>query len=195
MLSLDRILETAIALGLGSFSVAGVARSLEVTDMAIYRYVRNREDLYTRAAARAHASFPPAPDPERGWKAHLLDVADNAWRLAHRHPGIERYLLDGPYHPDTLAVFDTSIARFLAVAPEFGPEQAYVLLSRVTSVALAAADNALSRRYQDDPDRPGELFGWTVRALVDGMEGLLARGDLPANRAAMSLGPENVISP
>ncbi|GAA3248521.1 hypothetical protein GCM10017691_58750 [Pseudonocardia petroleophila] len=194
MLSLDRILETAIALGLDRFSVAGVARDLGVTDMAIYRYVRGRDDLYTRAAARAHASFPlPRSHPQ--WRAHLLEVAENAWLLAHRHPGVERYLLDGPYHPETLAVFDAGIARLRALHPDFGPEEAYVLLSRVTSVALAAADNALSRRYQEDPDRPGELFGWTVRALVDGMAGLLERGDLPTNRAALTLGPESAVSP
>jgi AcrR family transcriptional regulator len=194
VLSLDRILGTAIALGLDRFSVAGVARDLGVTDMAIYRYVRSRDDLYARAAARAHATF-PEPRVPPGWQDYLVEVADHAWHLAHRHPGIERYLLDGPYHPETLAAFDASIGRLRALAPEFGPEEAYVLLSRVTSVALAAADNALSRRYQEDPDRPGELFGWTVRALVEGMAGLLARGVLPANRAALSLGQESAISP
>ncbi|GAA2549253.1 TetR/AcrR family transcriptional regulator [Pseudonocardia hydrocarbonoxydans] len=194
MLSLDRVLDATIAIGLDRFSVAAVARELCVTDMAIYRYVRSRDDLYTRAAARVHASFPP-PRPVPGWKAHLAEVAENAWLLAHRHPGVQRYLLDGPYHPETLAVFDAGIARLRELHPAFGPEEAYVLLSRVTSVALAGADNALSRRYQDDVDRPGELFGWTVRALVDGMEGLLLRGDLPANRAALSLGPESALSP
>lgn len=193
MLSLDRILETTIAIGLDRFSVAAVARSLEVTDMAIYRYVKNREELYSGAAAQAYATFPFRAGPGSEWKPYLMEVAEHSWQVTHRHPGIQRYLLDGPYHRTTLAVFDANITHLSRIAPEFGPEASYLLLSRVTSVAIAATDNALSRRYQESPDRPGELFGWTVRALVDGMEGLLRRGELPANQAALSLGPESRI--
>lgn len=195
MLHLDRILDTAIVLGLDRFSVAGVARSLGVTDMALYRHVGSRDELYSLAAARAHALFPGPAGRSTEPTGYLTEVAEHAWRLARRHPGIERYLLDGPYHPSTLAVWDDGIARLRAIAPEYGHEEAYLLLSRVTSVALAAADNALSRRHQEDPERPGELFGWTIRALVDGMDALLRRGDLPSNRASLRLGPESRIDP
>jgi AcrR family transcriptional regulator len=192
VLSRDRILETAIAQGLDRFTMAAVARELGVTDMALYRHVGSREELYSQAAARAHATFPfrlGATD----WNDHLLEVADQTWHLAARHPGIQRYLLDGPYHPETLEVFAASVARFRAMAPRFTADQAYVLLSRVVSVTLAAADNALSRRWQQDPDEPGALFRWTVRALVDGMVGRL--DDLPADPSTRGLGPESVITP
>jgi AcrR family transcriptional regulator len=192
VLSLDRILETAIAQGLDRLSVAAVARELGVTDMAVYRYVASREDLYARAAARAHATH-PSGIASTDWRRYLVEVAEDAWQLAHRHPGVERYVLDGPYHPETLEVFAAGIARFRALAPRFTDEQAYALLSRVTSVALAAADNALSRRYQADPDQPGELFRWTVRALVEGMERLL--DELPTDPGVLRLGPENAVSP
>lgn len=192
MLNLDQILETAIAQGLDRFSMVAVARELGVTDMALYRYVGSREELYSRAAARAHATQPLRTE-QAGWRAHLLEVAEQTWQLAHRHPGIERYLLDGPYHPETLQLFSESIAGFRAMAPEFTEDQAYVLLSRVVSFTLAAADNALSRRWQTDPDEPSDLFRWTVRALVDGM--VAGLDDLPGDGSARALGPESAVSP
>jgi len=192
VLQLDRILETAIAQGLDRFSMAAVGRELGVTDMALYRYVGSRDELYSRAAARAHRTY-PFRFVATEWRAHLLEVAEEVWQLARRHPGIERYLLDGPYHPETLEIFATSIARFRAMAPEFTEEQAYVLLSRVVSFTLAAADNALSRRWQHDPTEPGALFRWTVLALVDGMVGRL--DDLPTDPSVRGLGPESAISP
>jgi AcrR family transcriptional regulator len=192
VLSLDRILETAIAQGLDRFSMAAIGRELGVTDMALYRYVGSREDLYSRAAARAHHTY-PLRSVETEWRAHLLEVAEETWQLARRHPGIERYLLDGPYHPETLAIFADSIARFRKMAPEFSEEQAYVLLSRVVSITLAAADNALSRRGQTDPDAPSALFRWTILAFVDGMVGRL--DELPTDPPELGLGPENEISP
>ncbi|SDG39307.1 TetR/AcrR family transcriptional regulator [Pseudonocardia oroxyli] len=192
VLNRDRILETAIAQGLDRFSMAGVSRELGVTDMALYRYVGSREELYSLAAARAHATFQFRLEGT-DWRAHLVEVAEQTWQLAARHPGIERYLLDGPYHPETLRVFDASIAGFRALAPQFSADQAYVLLSRVVSFTLAAADNALSRRWQPDPGEPSALFRWTVEALVDGMVGRL--DDLPTDPSARGLGPESAISP
>lgn len=185
VLSRERILDAAIGIGLDRFTIAGIARDLEVTDMAIYRYVHNREELYARAAARAHSTAPFRPSGTTDWQIHLLEVADSMWRLAHRYPGIERYLLNGPYYDETLAIFDTNMGHLSRIAPQFDAEASYLLLSRVTSVALAAANNALAMRHQEDPDEPGPLFGWTVRALIEGMAGLLARGELPSARSSM----------
>jgi AcrR family transcriptional regulator len=192
VLTLDRILETAIAQGLDRFSMAGVGRELGVTDMALYRYVGSRDELYSRAAARAHRTY-PFRYAATEWRPHLVEVAEDTWQLARRHPGIQRYLLDGPYRPETLEIFSASITRFRTMAPEFTDAQSYVLLSRVVSFTLAAADNALSRRWQHDPAEPSELFRWTVLALVDGMVGRLE--DLPTDPSVRGLGPESVISP
>jgi len=38
-------------------------------------------------------------------------------------PGIETYMLNGPYHPSTIAAFDANVARLSRIAPEFGPEE------------------------------------------------------------------------
>lgn len=191
MLTLDRILDTAIAIGLDRFSQAKVARSLGVTDMALYRHVRSRDELYTRAAARAHALVPFDPSGITDWKVFLEEAGMHDYRVAHRHPGVERYLLDGPYHPETLAIFDANVAALSEIAPRFGPQESYLVLSRVTSVSYAAAGNALARRYQETPDRPGELFVWTLRALIEGMGSLLADGVVPRDGRALSLGPSD----
>lgn len=195
MLTLDRILDTAIGIGLDRFSQVKVARALGVTDMALYRHVRNREDLYSRAAARAFAREPFDAAGPTGWRAYLEELGLHGYRVAHRHPGIERYVLNGPYHPQTLADFDAITAGLAAVAPHLGPQECYLAASRVTSLAYAAAGNALARRYQQDPERPGELFVWTLRALVEGMGVLLAAGDVPRDRRALSLGPEDRVEP
>lgn len=190
VLTRERVLDTAIGIGLDRFTVAAVARSLGVTDMAVYRYVRSRDDLYARAAARAFG-LDPARVEGPDWRAALVALAEHGWRVARRHPGIEEYVLNGPYHAETLAQFDATTAAFSALEPSFTREECYLLLSRVTSLACAAAGNALANRYQESADRPGELFLWTVRALVDGMAGLVRDGDLPRNRAALVLGPES----
>lgn len=185
MLSLERILDAAIGLGLDRFTVAGIAGDLGVTDMALYRYVRSREELYARAAARAHSTAPFQPSGTSDWQAHLMEIAGYSWRLAHRFPGIERYLLDGPYYDETLVIFESNITYLTRIAPQFDSEASYLLLSRVTSLALVGANNALAMRHQEEPDRPGPLFGWTMRALIGGMADLLDRGELPSTRSSM----------
>lgn len=194
MLSLDRILDTTIAVGLDRFTVVSVAASLGVTDMAVYRYVRSRDELYSRAAARAHSQFPVAGSEPADWREFVERAGLQSWRLATAHPGIQRYILDGPYYPETLAIFEGNIVRLCAIEQRFGPHEAYLLLSRVTSLAHAATGNALAGRYQAHPDQPGELFVWTLRALVAGMAALIEAGDLPANERALSLGPEERIT-
>lgn len=195
MLTPDRILDTAIAIGLDRFTQVKVARALGVTDMALYRHVRGRDELYRRAASRAHALDPFDPSGISDWTVFLERAGLHGYRVANRHPGIERYVLNGPYHEETLAIFDGNVRALSAIAPQFGPHESYLLLSRVTSLAYAGAGNALARRYQESPDRPGELFVWTLRALIAGMGSLLAADDVPSDRHALSLGPTDRIGP
>jgi AcrR family transcriptional regulator len=81
-------LRVADADGLAAVTVRRVADELGVAPMSLYTYVPGRDALRELMLDYAHGEL-PGELPE-GWRAALTEVAEDLWRLYHRHP----WLLD-----------------------------------------------------------------------------------------------------
>ena len=90
--SLDRgrIVGTALTIadneGLAALSMRRLAADLDVTTMALYRHVSNREHLILLMADAAFGGFPLPEPPPAGWRRRLETAARQQWAMYQRHP-------------------------------------------------------------------------------------------------------------
>jgi DNA-binding transcriptional regulator YhcF (GntR family) len=89
-LSRGRIVAVALQIadgeGLGALSMRRVATRLDVTTMALYRHVSNREHLIRLMADAAFAQFPLPEPPPVGWRRRLEMAARLQWTMYQHHP-------------------------------------------------------------------------------------------------------------
>ncbi len=95
-LTRDRLLDAALAVaerdGLERLSMRQLARELDVSPMALYRHVTNKEDLLDGLIERLLGQL-RLPDDALGWEQRLRVLAAELRALAHRHPGLFGLLL------------------------------------------------------------------------------------------------------
>ena len=95
-LTRERVLNAALVLaerdGLERLSMRQLARELDVSPMALYRHVTNKEDLLDGLIERLLTEL-RLPDDSLGWEQRLRMLADELRALAHRHPGLFGLLL------------------------------------------------------------------------------------------------------
>lgn len=91
----DAALAIADERGLDALSMRAVAARLELTPMALYGYVRDKEDLLDALHGRLLAEI-PEPDPGRDWRGRLREVAHGIRQVGHRHPAVFPLLLTRP---------------------------------------------------------------------------------------------------
>lgn len=77
--------------GLGGFSVRGLATGLGVDSMALYRHVRNKDDLLGAAVARALQAARPAGDG--AWWEQAAHVFREHRRVVRAHPWVLAVML------------------------------------------------------------------------------------------------------
>jgi TetR/AcrR family transcriptional regulator, tetracycline repressor protein len=93
-LSLDRIVATALELideqGIGAATMRAVSSRLDVRSMSLYRYVRDRDELFDEVVERIVnelADDPGVqPDPVDGWRPYLTGMGQGVRRYARAHP-------------------------------------------------------------------------------------------------------------
>lgn len=91
-------------LGLGTFSVAAVARELGVTTAAVYRRFPSHKALREECLTRILAEVPPLVE-ECSWQDALRRAADEWWALCLRYPQL----------PQVVSGYDEQPSRFIAV--------------------------------------------------------------------------------
>jgi DNA-binding transcriptional regulator YhcF (GntR family) len=79
-------LQIADGEGLSALSMRRIAAHLDVTTMALYRHVSNREHLILLMAHAAFTQFPLPEPPPAGWRRQLETAARLQWTLYQRHP-------------------------------------------------------------------------------------------------------------
>jgi AcrR family transcriptional regulator len=88
-LTRERVLATAVELadrgGADALSMRKLGQELGVDPMALYRHVRNKDDLLDGALAVVVGQMEPAP-ARLPWKRALRHLAMNARRVMLRHP-------------------------------------------------------------------------------------------------------------
>jgi AcrR family transcriptional regulator len=88
-LDLEAVVDAAVSLaddaGLGAVSIRRVAARLEVTPMALYRYVESKEDLLDAMAERMYESL-TLPDADAEWWHGLAELARSTRRVVLARP-------------------------------------------------------------------------------------------------------------
>jgi TetR/AcrR family tetracycline transcriptional repressor len=93
-LSLDRIVAATLELvdeqGIGAATMRAVSSRLEVRSMSLYRYVRDRDELFDELVERIVNELADDPEvqfrPVNGWRPYLAGMAHGVRRYALAHP-------------------------------------------------------------------------------------------------------------
>ena len=112
-LTLERVTAAAVALadaeGLGAVSMARVAQRLDVTTMALYRYVAGKDELLDRMCDAALAAPPPVGDG-RPWRDQLAAWCRAQLDLVAGHPWVVRLSVLAPIGPNRLRWIEDGLA-------------------------------------------------------------------------------------
>jgi TetR/AcrR family tetracycline transcriptional repressor len=93
-LSLDRIVTATLELmdeqGIGAATMRAVSSRLGVRSMSLYRYVRDRDELFDAVVERIVNELADDPEvqlrPVDGWRPYLAGMAHGVRRYARAHP-------------------------------------------------------------------------------------------------------------
>jgi TetR/AcrR family tetracycline transcriptional repressor len=93
-LSLDRIVTATLELvdeqGIGAATMRAVSSRLGVRSMSLYRYVRDRDELFDAVVERIVNELADDPEvqlrPVDGWRPYLVGMAHGVRRYARAHP-------------------------------------------------------------------------------------------------------------
>lgn len=174
-----KILDAAEAVGLDRLTTAAVAARLGVSEATIRHHVASTDRLYTLTSARLLHRL-DATDDAATWPTYLRRLCQRLADLVRTHPGLERYVVHGPYTDSTLRLFDRILTEVTRRTPDMTSETAYVLASR--AVILTASAAGIPTPYPDgvEPlDRRDTLFAWMLDAFLTGVEQLVAAGQIP----------------
>jgi len=166
----QRILDAALAIaderGLNAVTMRAVAARIGVTAMALYPYVRSKEDLLDGLVGRLLAEL-SLPDPAKPWSERLRETARSARETARRHPAVMPLLFARPaVTPDAVRVVD---AIYQALMDAGVPDDQIARVERlVSTLVLGYAISETSGRFAAGDPRER-------RAMLDGVE-------LPAHR-------------
>lgn len=170
------ILDAAEASGLRGLTRSGVAARLGVSAGTIRHHVASTNRLYSLTAARVFDRLDVVVGQESGWTGYLLVVGMRFARLVKSCPGLDDYVLHGPYEPSTVDQFSRIIAELTARDPSMPRTTAHLVGSRVLTLAATMASSPVERYDAGFVAPPGpyeDLVEWTIRAFLRGAVQLL----------------------
>lgn len=178
-------LRRVMAEGLAALSTRGLADELGVTPMALYRHVRNKDEIVDAVVDALLAGVEAPSRPRADWRGWLAEQARSLRGLLQQHPiAVEVFARQPVTTPAALA----RLAGAVAVLEEAGFDRdgavrAFAAVHTytvgfctleaarglVTGSPLAAAstdvDAAAIRDFVSD-----DQFGYGLRALLSGLE-------------------------
>ncbi|MFT2817764.1 TetR/AcrR family transcriptional regulator [Leifsonia sp. A12D58] len=96
-LTVDAIVSAAVVIadsdGLDAVSMRRVAAAFNVSAMALYRHVDDRDALLFLMAGAAVRDFPLLPTSDASWRELLVHMADANWGSFEAHPWLLRIVL------------------------------------------------------------------------------------------------------
>ncbi|ODU00763.1 MAG: hypothetical protein ABS81_22555 [Pseudonocardia sp. SCN 72-86] len=145
----EAVADAALDLGFDGLTVTAVGDRLGVSHAALYRHVRDRDDL-VRAATERLAERHPPPPPAEHWRETLTGGAVAFWELLRSVPGFVEATLATEAARDVLAAHGTGLTRALT-AHGFPPDLAVLAADSVLDLARDCARTA-ARLVSADPD-------------------------------------------
>ncbi len=136
-LTLERLLDTAIEMGLADLGMKELAARLGVGIATVYRYVENREALVRLAAGRQVTRATPA-DVGQDWQAIVHDYAASLFGSVGREPALVIGFLEARWG---IAVELEFVDGFLGALAARGvpPAEAMGLYRAMAKIMLGAA--------------------------------------------------------
>lgn len=187
---IDAASKLVAEVGYENLTVRAVANRLDVSHMAIYRHVRDKDDLVFEVADRIIArSFRPRRD-HSDWRRWTMDAAHRLRALMQREPVVLYSVLSHPIamHPAGMRARNSYLE---AVRAAFDDERAWRIVGAVLSytvgfTALEAARASWMARHPDQwseldemgtilrppgvgPVGSDEQFDYGLRMLLDGI--------------------------
>ncbi|QQM67801.1 TetR/AcrR family transcriptional regulator [Actinomyces weissii] len=136
-LTRDDVVDTALSLGLTTFTLVGVAGRLEVPTSALYRVIDSREDLLRACLERISQECLPGFDDLSGSWQEVAERYSQLWwdQLEHR-PGLAHVLMSSPW---AYSVFATVVGSTCAGLEAGGlpAEEALVLADLLVDTVVA----------------------------------------------------------
>ncbi len=180
----DRIVQRALELadeeGLDAVSFRRLAAEFEVTPMALYRHVADRDDLLAAMSDLVLAEIEVPEQVDDDWLRALRDVLRSSVTAYTHHPAARRLSYIGRWSPGSLALTER-LVRLLADAG-FNEREGLVIIQRLSDAALGdvwsipgvppsdlpVLDAGLRQATPEDPRMFGiDLVLAGARALAD----------------------------
>lgn len=173
-LIVDAALDLVDEAGADGLTMRALARRLGVDPMAIYRHVRDKEDLLGAMCDVAVAGL-PSLDPERPWEPQVRDLALALYTALLRRPALLPVLASAPVTPVSLALTQNGVALLVSAGAD--EQLAASAFAVVFSYVVGAAMVAIA-----DPPAAGDQ-----EALRAGARELLGQDDPPHLEVAAGL--------
>lgn len=197
-IDLDQIVGAAIALGLDSFTMQGIADRLGVTSPALYSHVAGRDQVLDLANAELRARLEDFSSPAADWRAWLIDFAELI--REHLAPSASTLMVDlhAPGTADQVGIGERGLQ--LLIDEGLSPSEAGCAVWLIFRIALTAGPEQRTSlsSYVDDtghvlgPDPGGRLpatqavhaafvstgphdtFAFDLRVALDGLAARIA---------------------
>ncbi len=173
-------ISAAFSEGIGSFTLAGVAKRLGVAPPAIYRLFPSRDDLVDACLDYAVATIklPQKSDP---WQKVLRLWADECWRLCETYPGLSHLVFSVP---TALVRAESVISEYVNVLMRHGksPRQGMFAMDFIGDTVFASHLGVQALR---DADAQGETGLEAMRRELEESESHLEPEDSWIGRSMM----------
>ncbi|HWO63806.1 MAG TPA: TetR/AcrR family transcriptional regulator [Umezawaea sp.] len=159
--------EVADAEGLGAVSMAKVAERLGNATMALYRYVKSKNDLLLLMADAA-IGLPPVLPEDLEWRDGLAVWVREVLAALRAHPWVVQIPISGPpVGPNNLSWFDSALGALgdTGLSEEDKVGVVMGLLTYVQGEARLSID--LSAGFRENPEAFGRQYGLALTTLVD----------------------------
>lgn len=178
----DRLLQAAVTLadaeGLGAVSIRAVAGRLGVAPMALYRHIRDKDDLLASMSEAVYAASPPPGELPPAWRDRVELAVRGMWRLHQRHPWLAQVTpLSRPLtSPGLLAYSDIVLGALLdhGLEPLAAFDTNVLLYNFVTGIAANLEAEARAAEASGVSDEE-----W-IDAITPDLGVLTATGRFPA---------------
>ena len=181
-ISTQEILDAAEEAGLKNLTRADVAERLGVSAGTIRHHVESTNRLYSLTAARIFDRLDLSVEDAPTWQDYLLVLGRRFAGLVTAHPGIDDYVLRGPYERTTLIQFERIIDQLTLRDPAIPRHSAHLLGSRTLTLSATMHATSLERYPEGTTPPPGpyvEVVEWTLRAFLRGAGQLLDEDQVP----------------
>lgn len=174
----DEVIETALRLveaeGTDRLSMRRLADELSVTPMAIYHYVKSKEELLLRVSASVLAQI--GREDSGTWQERIHGRALRTWEVLAQYPGLGAFLLDRPV-AEVTAGGPNHVMELLREAG-FDPETADLAYGTYhTYIYGLLAMEARFRPSRRSPEARRRLVEFGMRTWLAGLEVQLADPD------------------